>query len=234
VSARAPDGPARTLRVLIADDHAPTRTGVRIALERGGLEVCAEASNAPDAVAAAIEQRPDVCLLDVRMPGRGTAAAGQIIAKLPGTVVLMLTVSSDEDDLFDSLREGAAGYLLKDMDPGDLPAAVRCAFAGEGALPGLLIARLIDEFRERGRMRRLPGQARGRPALTKREWEVLDLMCEGAGTSEIARRLVVSSATVRRHVANILGKLGASSREEATKLALASARRGSDGHAAQA
>jgi DNA-binding NarL/FixJ family response regulator len=194
-----------------------------MALERDGIEVCADVANASDAVEAAARERPDVCLLDVRMPGGGTSAAAMITFKLPGTVVLMLTVSRDEEDLFESLRQGAAGYLLKDMDPAELPAAVRAAFAGEGALPGTLVARLIEEFRDGGRVRRIPHQLRGRPQLTRREWEVLDLLCEGAGTAEIARRLFLSRVTVRRHVSNILGKLGASSREEAARLALAGA-----------
>jgi DNA-binding NarL/FixJ family response regulator len=192
-----------------------------MALEREGIEVCAAVANARDAVEAALRERPDVCLLDVRMPGGGTSAAAGITSKLPGTVVLMLTVSRDEEDLFDSLRQGASGYLLKDMEPTGLPRAVRAAFAGEGALPRTLVARLIEEFRGGGRVRKLPVQLRGRPALTPREWEVLDLLCEGAGTAEIARRLFLSRVTVRRHVSNILGKLGASSRGEATRLALA-------------
>jgi DNA-binding NarL/FixJ family response regulator len=192
-----------------------------MALERDGIEICAEVANAPDAVEAAVRERPDVCLLDIRMPGGGTSAAANITFKLPGTVVLMLTVSRDEEDLFESLRQGAAGYLLKDMDPAELPAAVRAAFAGEGALPGTLVALLIEEFREGGHARSLSMEQRSGPKLTRREWEVLDLLCEGAGTADIARRLFLSSVTVRRHVSNILGKLGVSSREEAARLALA-------------
>jgi two-component system, NarL family, nitrate/nitrite response regulator NarL len=207
--------------VLIADDHAPTRAGVRMTLERDGLEICAEVANAADAVDAALRERPDVCLLDVRMPGRGTSAAASITSTLPNTVVLMLTVSRDDDDLFESLRQGAVGYLLKDMNPADLPAAVRGAFEGEGALPGSLVARLIEEFRHGRAARRVSWQPRGGPQLTNRETEILELLCEGAGTGEIAERLFVSRVTVRRHVSNILGKLGASSREEATRLALA-------------
>jgi DNA-binding NarL/FixJ family response regulator len=192
-----------------------------MALERDGIEVCAELANAPDAVEAALREHPDVCLLDVRMPGGGTSAAAGITFKLPGTVVLMLTVSRDEEDLFESLRQGASGYLLKDMNPAGLPRAIRAAFAGEGALPGSFVARLIEEFREGGGGQRRAGPLRGTHRLTRRESEVLDLLCEGAGTAEIARRLFLSSVTVRRHLSNILGKLGASSREEATRLALA-------------
>jgi DNA-binding NarL/FixJ family response regulator len=207
-------------RVLIADDHAPTRAGVRMALEQDGIAVCAEAANAPDAVEAALRERPDACLLDVHMPGGGTSAASMITTRLPGTVVLMLTVSRDDDDLFESLRRGAVGYLLKDMDPSELPAAVRAALAGEAALAGPLAARLVEEFRQGPRPRTLAAQPRGQPALTRREWEVLELLCEGAATADIAKRLFLSPVTVRRHVSDIVGKLGVSSREEAVRVAL--------------
>ena len=117
-------------RILIADDHPPTRAGVRMALERGGIEVCAEAASAGDAVEAALREHPDACLLDVQMPGGGASAASVITARLPGTVVLMLTVSRDGDDLMESIRRGADGYLLKDMNPEKLPVAVKAALSG--------------------------------------------------------------------------------------------------------
>jgi DNA-binding NarL/FixJ family response regulator len=138
------------VRVLIADDHAPTRAGVRMALERAQLEVCAEVASADQAVRAALEQRPDVCLLDIEMPGGGIRAAAEIADRVPRARILMLTVSRDENDLFDALRAGASGYLLKDMDPAELPAAVRSAAAGDAVLGGGLTARLIEEFRRRG------------------------------------------------------------------------------------
>jgi DNA-binding NarL/FixJ family response regulator len=205
-------------RVLIADDHPPTRMGVRMALERGGLTVCAEVANASDAIEAALRERPDVCLLDVHMPGGGTAAASMITSHLPGTVVLMLTVSHEDEDLFESLRQGAQGYLLKEMNPAKLPVAVRAALRGEVALPRALMGPLVEEFRSGrpGRLKRR--QPSGRPELTKREWDVLELLTEGAGTAEIARRLFLSHVTVRRHISNILNKLGVSSREEAVRL----------------
>jgi CheY-like chemotaxis protein len=123
------------LRVVIADDHVPTRTGVRLALEQGDMLVCAEAPSAQAAVSAALRERPDVCLLDINMPGNGIKAAAEISARLPETAVVMLTVSSADEDIFDSLRAGARGYLLKDMDPARLPAALRGVLAGEAALP---------------------------------------------------------------------------------------------------
>lgn len=206
-------------RVLIADDHAPTRAGVRIALEHDGIAVCAEAASAPEAVKAAERERPDCCLLDVNMPGGGISAASMITFRLPDTVVLMLTVSRADDDLFESIRRGAVGYLLKDMDPTRLPVAVRAALAGEAVLPRALAARVLDEFRERPRARKLTAQPHGEPDLTRREWEVLEMLCEGAGTSEMAERLFLSPVTVRRHVGSILGKLHVSSRAEAVMVA---------------
>ena len=107
---------AGPLRVLIADDHAPTRDDVRRALTDGGLVVCAEAADAARAVQQALETRPDICLLDVRMPGGGVAAAWEIAARLPTTKVVMLTVSDEDGDLFRALRAGAVSYLVKDID----------------------------------------------------------------------------------------------------------------------
>jgi DNA-binding NarL/FixJ family response regulator len=194
-----------------------------MALERGGIEVCAEAANAAEAVEAALRERPDACLLDVHMPGGGTSAASMITSRLAGTLVLMLTISRDDEDLLESLRQGAVGYLLKDMDPSRLAFAVRAALEGEAALPRRLTARLIEEFHHRPRAQRLASQPRGRPELTRREWEVVELLGKGAGTGEIARRLFLSQVTVRRHVSNILRKLGVSTREEAVRLALGDA-----------
>jgi DNA-binding NarL/FixJ family response regulator len=207
-----------TPRVLIADDHAPTRIGVRMALERDGIEVCAEVKNASEAVEAALRERPDLCLLDVHMPGGGPSAASKITSKLPGTMVVMLTVSRDNADMLESLRRGAVGYLLKDMNPASLPVAVRAALGGEGVLPRTLAAGLIEEFRKRPQSRRVTGQPREGPALSGREWEILELLSEGASTAAIAERLFLSRVTVRRHISSILGKLGVSSREEAVKL----------------
>ena len=209
-------GPAP--RVLIADDHAPTRAGVRMALERGGCEVCAELDNAVDAVTAAVREQPDACLIDLQMPGDGLRAVAGISARLPNTRVLVLTVSRNADDMFDALRAGADGYLLKDMDPTDLADAVRSALAGEAPLPGFLTARLIDEFRHRGERRTLDLDGSKSVALTPREWDVLELLDDGLSTAEIAGRLALSQVTVRRHVSTLLHKMGASTREQARRL----------------
>jgi DNA-binding NarL/FixJ family response regulator len=189
-----------------------------MALEQGGLSVCAEVGNASDAVEAALRERPDVCLLDIHMPGGGTAAASMINCHLPDTVVLMLTVSHEGADVFEAFRQGAVGYLLKEMDPAKLPVAVRAALKGEVTLPRSLTGPLVEEFRNGARARRPGRQPTDRPQLTRREWDVLDLLGEGASTAEIAKRLFLSRVTVRRHVSNILNKLDVSTRDEAVKL----------------
>ena len=207
----------RPRTIVIADDHVPTRTGVRAALERAGFAVVAEAGSAAAAIRDAEEHRPDVCLLDVHMPGGGIRAAAVIADRLPETAVVMLTVSRDDDDLFDALRAGAAGYLLKDIDPERLPHALEGVLRGEAALPRSLAARVIDEFRSRGR-RRLPLLQERGVSLTSREWEVLDLMHHGLSTKEIAHRLSISDVTVRRHVGVVLKKLRVPDRASAVKL----------------
>src|SRR3954454_13285521 len=207
---------SRPPRVLIADDHVPTRVGVRLALEEDGFVVCAEEETGPAAVAAAVRSRPDVCLLDIHMPGDGIKAAAAIREQLPETQVVMLTGSGNDDDLFAALEAGASGYLLKGIDPVKLGPALRDVMRGEAALPPALAARLIREFRMRAHaggtlVRRSPGD------LTSREWEVLDCMREGLSTGGIAKRLFLSPTTVRRHVGPILKKLHVSSREEAVE-----------------
>jgi DNA-binding NarL/FixJ family response regulator len=204
------------LRVVIADDHPMTRVGVRIALERDGFEICAEADDAATAVEAAQRERPDICLLDIQMPGSGIHAAEEIARKVPDAAIVMLTVSRSDRDLFDALRVGASGYLLKDTDPERLPLALRGVLDGEAALPRHLVALVIEEFRERGRRRPLL-KKRG-VVLTDREWEVLQLMSQGLTTFEIADRLFIEPVTVRTHVSAILKKLHVSSRKEALQL----------------
>jgi DNA-binding NarL/FixJ family response regulator len=203
---------------VIADDHPAARAGIRESLEADeGFQVVAEAEDAEGAVEAALRERPDLCVLDVHMPGGGIRAARDVASALPNTAVVMLTVSRDDADLFDALRAGAAGYLLKDTNPTRLAHALRGVLAGEAAVPRILVARLIDEFRGHGRRRfRLAG--RGGANLTNREWEVLEMMHEGLTTAEISRRLFVSPVTVRRHVSGVLAKLDVSTRDEALRL----------------
>jgi len=206
------------IRVLVADDHPPTRAGVRMALEGNGFDVCAEVGDADSAIESARVELPDVCLLDINMPGDGIRAAEAISREFPDTAVVMLTVSRADDDLFDALRAGASGYLLKDIDPARLPLALRGVLEGEAALPRHLVALLIEEFRERRRRRRIPLRGRRGAELTDREWEVLELMRHGASTEEIAARLFISPVTVRTHVSAILRKLHVPTREAAIEL----------------
>jgi DNA-binding NarL/FixJ family response regulator len=202
------------IRVLLADDHVPTRDDIRRALERDSrFSVCAEAGDAPLAIEHAVREQPDVCVLDVRMPGGGVAAAWEISSRLPGTKIVMLTVSSDDVDLFASLRAGASGYLLKDMDPDDLPGTLAGVLDGDAVLSPSLVARVIGEFRDRSPRRRAVLATGGYEQLTSREWQVLELLRQGLSTTAIARRLVVSPVTVRTHVSNILRKVRAPSRE---------------------
>jgi DNA-binding NarL/FixJ family response regulator len=201
--------------VLIADDHPPTRAAIRAALDGHGFDVCAECADAESAIDAATRLRPEVCLLDIRMPGSGIAAAARIASRLPDSSIVMLTVSHDEADFFDALRVGATGYLLKDTDPRQLPALVRRVIHGEGVLSPSLVVRLIEEFRERGRRRRITVGGGQGVELTSREWEVLDLLRQGLSTSEIAGRLFIAPVTVRTHVSAILRKLRVSDRDAA-------------------
>jgi len=209
---------SETFRVLIADDHPPTRAGVRAALERDDFVVCAEAADARSAIEGARREQPDVCLLDIHMPGDGIHAAETIARELPEAAVVMLTVSRTDGDLFNALRAGASGYLLKDIDPVRLPLALRGVLEGEAALPRRLVALLIEEFRERKRRRRIPLVGRRGVELTDREWEVLELMKQGLTTDEIATRLFISPVTVRTHVSAVLRKLHVPTREAALEL----------------
>jgi len=202
------------VRVLIADDHAPTRADVREILEADPrFEVVAEAADAASAVEKAMAERPDVCLLDVHMPGSGVGAAWEISARLPRAKIVMLTVSREDRHLFAALRAGAAGYLLKDMDASRLPHALSDALEGKAALPRELTSRLVEEFRDRGPRRRTALAEGPYAALTSREWQVLDLLRQELTTAEIARRLTLSPVTVRTHVNNILRKVRAPNRE---------------------
>lgn len=202
-------------RVLVADDHAPTRALVRAALERGGLLVVAEAATAAQAVHAAEQLHPDLALLDIRMPGGGIDAAQAIAALDPAPTIVMLTVSEDDQDMFGALRAGAAGYLLKGMNTEELPGKLRAVLAGEGALPGTLVPKLIDEFRVRERRRFFTSTDDRRRRLTTREWDVLEMLADGLNTGQIARRMFISPVTVRSHVAAILRKLQVPDRDAA-------------------
>lgn len=208
----------RALTVLIADDHPLVRDGVREALTERGVDVCAEATDAPGAVLAAVRERPDVCLLDIDMPGNGIVAAQEISERVPETAVVMLTVSDDERDLLAAVRSGAVGYLLKDSDPDRLAFALRGVVSGEAALPRRLVARVLDHVRASETRRRLGLRMPRGVQLTEREWEVLELMHDELTTRDVATRLSVSPVTVRRHLSSAVAKLGVGDRGAALAL----------------
>src|SRR5919108_1988455 len=205
-------------RVLLADNHFPVRANVRQTLEEDGFDVCAETGDAASAVEAALRERPDVCLLEVKLPGGGLAAAAEICERIPETAVVMLTASTEDSDLFTALRGGASGYLLKDMDPEILGPAVRGVLDGEAVLSPKLVARLIEDYRRLDRPRRLRIGGPHATELTQRETEVVALMGQGSSTAEIAERLSISPVTVRRYISEVLRKLGVSDRESALRV----------------
>jgi DNA-binding NarL/FixJ family response regulator len=208
------------LRIVVADDHLPTRVGVREALEQQSCAVVAEAATAAEAVTAAHQHQPDVCLLDINMPGSGIVAAAEITHALPDVAVVMLTASRDEEDLFAALRAGASGYLLKDMDPARLGPALRGVLAGEAVLPRWLVLKVVDQFRATPRRRfTLPDRTAAKAQLTEREAEVLELMGKGLSTEAIAGRLFLAQVTVRTHISSILRKLRVPDRTAAVRLA---------------
>jgi DNA-binding NarL/FixJ family response regulator len=214
-----PRGPVQDapMRVVLADDHARMRGRIRAALEAAGCTVLGEAASGPEAVSLAEAEQPDVVLLDIHMPGNGIQAAREITERVPGVPVVMLTQSAEEDDLFDSLRAGAVGYLLKDTDPRELPGALRGVLAGEGAVSPRMVMRIMDEFRgptKRRFGRRSPAAAK----LSPREWEIMNLLAAGRSTEEVAQELFLSPTTVRVHVSTVLKKLRVKDRESAIRV----------------
>jgi DNA-binding NarL/FixJ family response regulator len=207
------------IRVVVADDQALVRGGFRLMLDQQhDIEVCGEAADGAQAVTMVRERRPDVVLMDVRMPGTDGLEATRRILASPGTRtrVLVLTTFDLDEYVVAALRAGASGYLLKDVDPDDLVAAVRSVAAGDAALAPSVVARLVDEYVRAPRVQ--PPEPRLQQ-LSAREHEVLALLAEGLTNREIAERLVVSPATVKTHVASLLAKLDLRDRVQAVILA---------------
>jgi DNA-binding NarL/FixJ family response regulator len=207
----------KPIRLVMADDNARIRSQVRAALEAGGCEVLGEGASAEEAVQLALQHRPDVVLLDIHMPGNGIQAAQQISRSLPQAAIVMLTQSKEDDDLFDSLRAGASGYLLKGADPETLADSLRGVLMGEAAMPPHLVTRIMQEFRGPARRRFLRKSAAA-DKLSSREWEVMEMLSQGHSTEEVAGRLFVSPTTVRVHVSSVLRKLRVKDRESAFRL----------------
>jgi DNA-binding NarL/FixJ family response regulator len=203
--------------VLVASAHFPVRDRLRAGLADAGFDV-STAADADAAVRIAERKRPDLCLLDTDMPASGVPAVVRILAAAPGTIVITLAFSEEDEALFDTLEAGASGCMLKDVDVSLLPGLLRRALDGEALLSRRLTARLVDELREHGRRRRIV--ARGSPGaeLTRREWQVLDLLIRNLTTAEIAQQLFIAPVTVRTHVASILRKLQAPNRQAALRL----------------
>jgi two-component system NarL family response regulator len=203
--------------VVLADDHAPMRETVAEVLTGGGFSVVGQAGDAAGALALVRQRKPAVCVLDVNMPGGGIEAAAAIARSHPETSVVMLTVHVDDDHLFDALRVGARGYIVKGTAPEDMVAALRSLLEGEPALSPGLAMRVVDRVRGGGGRRvHVPG--RGVVELSTREAEVLDQLRQGLSTSLIAQRLFVSAVTVRSHVAAVLRKLDAPDRATAIRM----------------
>jgi DNA-binding NarL/FixJ family response regulator len=175
-----------------------------------------EASDREGAVEAVLRERPDVCLLDLYMPGGGIQTAATLAEAAPATAVVLLTVSADPDDMLAALRAGAKGYLLKDTSPERLPAALRGVLEGEAALPRALVGRILPHFRHVPDSGAAPLLVDG-VELSARESEVLRLLRSGHSTAEISKRLSLSPVTVRRHISAGVAKLGAADRDEAIR-----------------
>jgi two-component system NarL family response regulator len=200
--------------VLLVDEHALFREGLGLALAGiDDIDVAGEAVDGDDALARSVDLRPDVVVMDVRMPeGSGAGAIARIRAAQPDTAVLVLTGSQDEDDLVDALRSGATGYLLKDASVEEVADAIRAVARGRGAISPTMTAKVLVLFR------RLTDGLR--PRLTDRELDVLRLVVKGLPNREIAGELFISQNTVKNHVRNILDKLRVRSKTEAATLAV--------------
>ncbi|HWT25741.1 MAG TPA: response regulator transcription factor [Solirubrobacteraceae bacterium] len=208
-------GPSE-LRTILADDDPLARRVIRDTLHAAGITVVAEAANGREAVELALFYRPDVVVMDFMMPEMdGLEATRRIQAGAPEVRVVMLTGSADPDLGLRSLAAGATGYLTKDVELDALPRALRGTLHGEAAISRRLAMKLVELYR-----REQAGRQGLRPIhspLTDREWEVVDLVCSGATTDDIARALVLSTETVRSHLKRIYRKLGVRSRAEAVR-----------------
>jgi two-component system nitrate/nitrite response regulator NarL len=210
----------KPVRVLLVDDHALFRSGIKALLERqAGVEIVGEASDGLEGVKRAISLRPDVVLLDVHMSGISGREAVQLICEdAPDTRVVMLTVSEDADDLIDCLRAGAHGYLLKNIEADYLTDALRRTADGEAVMSPSMMAKLVSNVRADARS--APVAVADHDRLSPREREILEFLVPGASNKEIARALDLAESTVKIHIRGILKKLNLSSRVQAAVYAV--------------
>jgi DNA-binding NarL/FixJ family response regulator len=209
----------KTLRVLLVDDHILFRKGVAAVLSaRPDLQVIGEAGDGEEAIARAREMVPDVILMDINMPGcGGLEAVRSIKQELPHVHIIMLTVSSNDRDLFTAIKNGADGYLLKNLEPAQLHEMMDCVIRGEAPVSSSLAAKILSEFREPGK------ETNSHPVrgdLTEREIDVLELIVEGRTNKEIADTLSIAEDTVKIHLRNILEKLHLQNRIQAAVYAV--------------
>ena len=207
------------IRVLLVDDHLLFRQGVRRLLEGAGdIEVVGDAETGEESVRLAEDLAPDIVLLDVTMPSlSGIDAARMIKASSPRAGIIMLTVHADEEFLFEAIKAGAMGYLLKDCTPDELIRAIRVVHSGEGLLAPTMAAKVMREF---ARTRETKDLAAVHLPLTQREVEILQHVTTGLANKEIANRLSISERTVKNHLSNIMEKLHVNSRTQAAVYAL--------------
>ncbi|MQA84977.1 MAG: response regulator [Streptosporangiales bacterium] len=215
-------GSADPIRVLVVDDHALFRRGLEMVLDgEPDIQVVGEASDGHEAVEQAGDLLPDVVLMDIMMPGRtGIDACTPIKDVVPSAKIVMLTISDEEADLFDAIKAGATGYLLKEIPPDEVATAVRSVYCGQSLISPSMASKLLTEFAsmiKKGddRQQQVPA-----PRLTDREMEVLRLVAKGLNNRDIAKELFISENTVKNHIRNILEKLQLHSRMEAVVYAV--------------
>ena len=209
------------IRVLIVDDHALFRRGLVMVLEQEkDIDLVGEAGDGAEAVNIAQDTMPDVVLMDVRMPRRGgIEATGQIKAIAPHTKILMLTISDEEADLYDAIKAGASGYLLKEISIEEVANAIRQVHAGQSMISPSMASKLLTEFATMVK-KTDEKPAAAQPRLTEREMEVLRLVAKGRNNRDIAKELFISENTVKNHIRNILEKLHLHSRMQAVVYAV--------------